>query len=26
MIGRISGLLAEKNPPELLVDCNGVGY
>ena len=26
MIGRISGLLAEKNPPELLVDCHGVGY
>ena len=26
MIGRISGLLAEKNPPEILVDCNGVGY
>src|SRR3954468_10028955 len=26
MIGRIAGLLAEKNPPELLVDCNGVGY
>ncbi len=26
MIGRISGLLAEKNPPEVLVDCNGVGY
>ena len=26
MIGRITGLLAEKNPPELLVDCQGVGY
>jgi Holliday junction DNA helicase RuvA len=26
MIGRISGQLAEKNPPEVLVDCNGVGY
>ena len=26
MIGRVSGLLAEKNPPEILVDCNGVGY
>ena len=26
MIGRIQGLLAEKNPPEILVDCNGVGY
>ncbi|MES2944248.1 MAG: Holliday junction branch migration protein RuvA [Pseudomonadota bacterium] len=26
MIGRLQGLLAEKNPPELLIDCNGVGY
>jgi Holliday junction DNA helicase RuvA len=26
MIGRITGHLAEKNPPELLVDCQGVGY
>ena len=26
MIGRITGQLAEKNPPELLVDCHGVGY
>jgi Holliday junction DNA helicase RuvA len=26
MIGRLTGLLAEKNPPELLIDCNGVGY
>ena len=26
MIGRLNGLLAEKNPPEILVDCNGVGY
>lgn len=26
MIGRLSGLLLEKNPPQLLVDCNGVGY
>ncbi|MES2632193.1 MAG: Holliday junction branch migration protein RuvA [Pseudomonadota bacterium] len=26
MIGRLQGLLAEKNPPQLLVDCNGVGY
>ena len=26
MIGRIQGQLAEKNPPEILVDCNGVGY
>ncbi|MDM5178985.1 Holliday junction branch migration protein RuvA [Massilia sp. DJPM01] len=26
MIGRISGILLEKNPPQLLIDCNGVGY
>lgn len=26
MIGRITGILAEKNPPQLVVDCNGVGY
>ncbi|HTI17197.1 MAG TPA: Holliday junction branch migration protein RuvA [Trinickia sp.] len=26
MIGRIAGTLLEKNPPHLLVDCNGVGY
>ena len=26
MIGRLTGLLAEKNPPQLLLDVNGVGY
>jgi len=26
MIGRLSGVLLEKNPPQLLVDVNGVGY
>ncbi|MCX7218685.1 MAG: Holliday junction branch migration protein RuvA, partial [Burkholderiales bacterium] len=26
MIGRIAGILIEKNPPQLLVDCQGVGY
>jgi holliday junction DNA helicase RuvA len=26
MIGRITGTLAEKNPPQILVDVNGVGY
>lgn len=26
MIGRICGILAEKNPPQLLVDVQGVGY
>lgn len=26
MIGRISGNLLEKNPPHILVDCQGVGY
>ena len=26
MIGRLTGPLAEKTPPEILLDCNGVGY
>lgn len=26
MIGRIAGTLLEKNPPQLLIDCQGVGY
>lgn len=26
MIGRIHGILLQKNPPQLLVDCQGVGY
>jgi holliday junction DNA helicase RuvA len=26
MIGRIQGILLEKTPPQLLVDCQGVGY
>jgi len=26
MIGRIAGTLIEKNPPQLLIDCQGVGY
>ena len=26
MIGRITGVLAEKSPPQLLIDVNGVGY
>ncbi|HTN65142.1 MAG TPA: Holliday junction branch migration protein RuvA [Burkholderiaceae bacterium] len=26
MIGRLSGILLEKNPPQLIIDCNGVGY
>ena len=26
MIGRLTGLLAGKSPPQLLVDVNGVGY
>ena len=26
MIGKLSGTLSEKNPPQVLVDCNGVGY
>lgn len=26
MIGRINGLLLEKTPPLILIDCSGVGY
>jgi Holliday junction DNA helicase RuvA len=26
MIGRLQGTLAVKNPPEVVVDCHGVGY
>lgn len=26
MIGRLSGILAEKFPPEILIECAGVGY
>jgi holliday junction DNA helicase RuvA len=26
MIGRLTGLLAEKTPPHVLIDANGVGY
>src|SRR5438067_11539895 len=26
MIGRLSGVLLEKSPPQVLVDCQGVGY
>lgn len=26
MIGRLNGILLEKTPPYLLIDCNGVGY
>ena len=26
MIGRITGILVEMRPPQLIVDCNGVGY
>ncbi|HMM74354.1 MAG TPA: Holliday junction branch migration protein RuvA [Gammaproteobacteria bacterium] len=26
MIGRIRGILVDKHPPRLLVDCHGVGY
>ncbi len=26
MIGRIHGTLLQKNPPQLLVDCQGIGY
>jgi holliday junction DNA helicase RuvA len=26
MIGKLTGVLLEKNPPQLLLDCHGVGY
>jgi Holliday junction DNA helicase RuvA len=26
MIGRLSGILSDKNPPQIIVDCAGVGY
>jgi Holliday junction DNA helicase RuvA len=26
MIGRIQGILVQKNPPRIVVDCQGVGY
>ncbi len=26
MIGRLSGILLEKNPPQIVLDVNGVGY
>ena len=26
VIGRLAGLLAEKTPPQILIDCQGVGY
>jgi Holliday junction DNA helicase RuvA len=26
MIGKLTGTLAERNPPQVVVDCNGVGY
>ena len=26
MIGKLTGTLSDKNPPQLLVDCHGVGY
>lgn len=26
MIGKLTGTLSDKNPPEVIVDCQGVGY
>src|SRR3982751_4243604 len=26
MIGKLTGTLAERNPPQVVVDCHGVGY
>ena len=26
MIGKLTGTLLDKSPPQVLVDCSGVGY
>jgi Holliday junction DNA helicase RuvA len=26
MIGKLTGILAERNPPQVVIDCHGVGY
>ena len=26
MIGKLSGILSDKNPPQIVIDCSGVGY
>ena len=26
MIGKLTGTLDHKNPPEVIIDCHGVGY
>jgi len=26
MIGKLTGVLSDKNPPEVVIDCHGVGY
>ncbi len=26
MIGKLTGMLSDKNPPQVIVDCGGVGY
>jgi Holliday junction DNA helicase RuvA len=26
MIGKLTGILSDKNPPQIIVDCGGVGY
>ena len=26
MIGKLSGTLSDKNPPQIVLDCHGVGY
>ncbi len=26
MIGKLTGILSDKNPPQIIVDCSGVGY
>lgn len=26
MIGKLTGILSERNPPQIIIDCHGVGY
>ena len=26
MIGKLTGILSDKNPPQIIIDCGGVGY
>eukprot|EP01030_Chromulinospumella_sphaerica_P030249 gene30249-30763_t len=26
MIGKLTGIVSDKNPPQVIIDCGGVGY